>query len=409
MTFQPLLLAHARSKRSHLVLLTPSGSLFLLRRQSWRLHTGMARAAKQSIALFWLLFGLLVHQTPLSRGSETPGGCSGHFVLEDSTAKLVIQQYVNTTGSVVECRYAFEAPQHSGLLVIANDIRAVNDAEIPGCPVAIYNNAEASGDPVYSLCGHYATLTIPVPASVAVVVYKPEFNGEPYTLTLDLQVVLTGGSNLRACGDSRLSAVPAVPVRYSVGFRADAGSKDASDFCDLNATSKDVGETLGTKCVLTSEGVCNYEVLLSDGSVAESAESIDLADAGGSATVRLHTAGITGVLVTSLPAGFVPLSSLEPPPTVVPPEEATSNSPYSTTGIASSTETAVEITTGASVSSSTETSTDNVGNDDVEVVVDSPPSLWDRMTSWFVDTWETVKNAVTCAFKTVGDWFRSWF
>lgn len=239
------------------------------------MRVGMTHAPKQSIVWFWPLLPLVLHAPTLSGGSEPPGDCSGRFVLEDSTVKLILQQYINSTENAVDCRYTFEAPEKSGLLVIANDIRAVNDGEIPGCPVSIYGNVDARGEPVFSLCGHYSTLTIPVPSSAALVVYKPEFLGTPYTLTLDLQVASTGGSNLRACGDSQLNAVSAVPVRYSLGFRADAGSGDASDFCDLNVTSKD--ETLGTKCVLTSDGVCSYEVLLSNGSAAELVDFVDLA------------------------------------------------------------------------------------------------------------------------------------
>ncbi|KAL3226568.1 hypothetical protein MRX96_024906 [Rhipicephalus microplus] len=158
----------------------------------------MAHALKQSLVWFWPLLASVLYGSTLCGGTEPPEECSGWFVLEDSTIKLMLQQYVNSTEYAVECRYTFEAPENSGLLVIANDIRAVNDGEIPGCPVSIYGNVDARGEPVFSLCSHYYTLTIPVPSPVALVVYKPEFLGTPYTLTLDLQVVSTGGSNLRA-------------------------------------------------------------------------------------------------------------------------------------------------------------------------------------------------------------------
>ncbi|XP_077538383.1 uncharacterized protein LOC144150951 [Haemaphysalis longicornis] len=382
----------------------------------------------------WLVLVLLTHGTPPCRGSATTGDCFGRFVVEDSTVRLYIQQYVNSSDSVVECRYEFVAPEKSGLLIIAKDIRAVNDAEIPGCPVAIYNNAEASGEPVVSLCGHYSTMTIPVTTPLALVVYKPEFNGEPYTLTLDLQAALTGGSNLRACGDSELSAVPAVPVMYSVGFRADSGSGDASDFCDLNVTAR--GGTLGAECVLTSDGVCSYEVLLSDGSDAESPASVDLAAVGGSATVRLHPADITGVLIASYPAEFEPVTSLEPPPVVSPSEDVTtgaaSDAPITD---ASANATSAEDLTSTSVvaltnstagvplnetGSSNETSTvvpDDDGDDGddggsvirVIIIDNSPPSFWHRTSNWFSDTWTTMKYTSLFTLRSFDRWFWSWF
>lgn len=375
---------------------------------------------------------LLVLGTPSCHGSEGLGDCSGRFVVEDSTVKLTVQQLVNSTDSLVECRFIFEAPHDSGLLVFANDIRAVNDSEIPGCPVTIYSNEDASGDPVVSLCGHYATMTIPVPSSVALVVYKPEFNGVPYTLTMDLQVTLTGGSNLRACGDSQVAAVSAVPIKYSVGFRADAGSGDASDFCDLNVTSEDSGETLGTRCVLTSEGVCDYAVLVNNGSVAESADSVDLAAVGGSATVRLHPAGITGVLVTVLPAGFVPLTSLQPYPVVLPPEDGTTNdtdvNETSTEGPLVSIDLAMNetatpmwnvtdynVTTGldaANASTSGGSDDDDDDDDDIipVIIIDyTPTTFWGRTTHWFSETWTTMYYTVTFTYRSFETWVASWF
>lgn len=396
------------------------------------------------ISCLLLVLVFLVLGTPLCHGSETMSDCSGRFYVEDSTVKLIVQQFVNSTDSLVECRYIFEAPRDSGLLVFANDIRAVHDYEIPGCPVTIYNNANASGDPVVSLCSHYATMTIPVPSSVALVVYKPEFNGKPYTLTLDLQVTLTGGTNLRACGDSHINAVSIVPMKYSVGFRADAGSGDASDFCDLNVTSKDNDETLGTNCVLTSEGVCNYEVLVSNGSAAKSADSIDLAAVGGLATVRLHPAGITGVLVSNLPAGFVPLTSLQPPIAVSPPEETVTGS-SGATNAADVSETSTEGPAGSLVTlgtdlamNETETPMLNVtdyntttgvdaanastvgDNDDIDdddddnvihviIIDDTPTTFWRRTTHWFSETWTTMYYTVTFTYRSFETWVLSWF
>ncbi|XP_075527515.1 uncharacterized protein LOC142559767 [Dermacentor variabilis] len=393
----------------------------------------------------FLLLLVLVLATPLCRGSEAMGDCSGRFHVEDSTVKLYVQQFLNSTRSLVECRYIFEAPRDSGLLVFANDIRAVHDSDIPGCPVTIYNNANASGEPVVSLCEHYATMTIPVPSSVALVVYKPQFNGTPYTLTLDLQVTLTGGTNLRACGDSYINALSIVPMQYSVGFRADAGSGDTSDFCDLNVTSKDSDETLGTNCVLTSDGVCNYEVLVNNGSAAESAGSVDLDVFGGSATVRLHPAGITGVLVSTLPAGFVPLTSLQPPPAVSPPEETVTASSGATNG-ADVNETSTEGPAGSLVSLDTDlamneteapmlnvsdyntttgvdaanTSTtggnDDTNNDDddgnvihVIIIDDTPTTFWRRTTHWFSETWTTMYYTVTFTYRSFETWVWSWF
>lgn len=372
---------------------------------------------------------LLVLGTPLCHGLEPGLGiCSGRFAVEDSTVKLTVQQFVNSTDSLVECRFIFDAPHDSGFLIFANDIRAVNDYEIPGCPVTVYSKEDASGDPVVSLCGHYATMTIPVPSSVALVVYKPDFNGVPYTLTMDLQVTLTGGSNLRTCGDSQINAVSTVPIKYSVGFRADAGSGDASDFCDLSVTSEDRGETLGTRCVLTSEGVCDYVVLVNNGSVAESADLVDLAAVGGSATVRLHPAGITGVLVNTLPAGFVPLASLEPSPVVSPPEDvvtndanvnATSEGPLVSIDLTTNeTETPTlnvtyyNVTTGLDAANENTTGGDDDDDDDMihVIIIDyTPTTIWGRTRHWFSDTWTTMYYTVTFTYMSFESWVRSWF
>ncbi|XP_077558005.1 uncharacterized protein LOC144173463 [Haemaphysalis longicornis] len=382
---------------------------------------------------FWVVFVLVA---VLGYGFTTASDCSGRFALEDSTVKLLIQQYVNSTESVVECRFVFEGPQDSGFLLFANDITAVNDAEIPGCPAVIYDNADASGSPVFSLCGHYNTQTIPVISPLALVVYKPDFQGEPYTLTLDLQVALTGGSNLRSCGDSEIKTVPEVPLLYSVGFREDSGSGDAEEFCDLKVTGLSHGQTLGTECILTSDGVCRYDVLLSNGSVAESPNSVDLDAVGGEAVVRLFPAGITGVLIARVPSGFVAVTSLDPP--LLPSTEAPDSS-LATVGTNSGGEALTQDSENASVTAAAGTSMDETDGpvvestseesaqsgatsstntavecSDVDTEVntenhDSKPTIWQRMGDWFSNAWTTVKNGVCSAFNTVKNWFKNLF
>lgn len=328
----------------------------------------------------------MVRGLPLVPASGATDNCSGYFVVEDSTVKLFVQQYVNSSEDAVECRYTFQAPRKSGLLIIANDIRAVNDGEIPGCPVSIYNNDGAYGDPLFSLCGHYTTMTIPVPSPLALLVYKPELKGTGYTFTLDLQVASTGGSHLRACGDSQLNVLSLVPIRYSVGFRADAGSDDASNSCDINVRSTNAHETLGTNCVLTSDGVCNYDVLLGDGSAAPSKDYVDLATGGGSATVRLHPAGISGVLISKVPAGFVPVSFLEPPLTLDFAEESISS--------------ATDLPGDSNVDETHVSNVQTVINDDAD------PGLWNSTKHWFRKAWKSAKNAAKSAFRSVRNWFN---
>lgn len=397
----------------------------------------MTRLVKQFriISPLWVVFVLVTY---LGYGFITAtSDCSGRFALEDSTVKLLIQQYVNSTEGEVECRFVFEGPQDSGLLLFANDITAVKDAEIPGCPVVVYDNADASGSPVISLCGHYITQVIPVISPVAIVVYKPDFQGEPYTLTLDLQVALTGGANLRSCGNSEITTVSEVPLLYSVGFRADSGSGDAQEFCDLNVTSRSQGQTLGAECVLTSDGVCRYDVLLSNGSVANPAEIVDLDGVGGSAVVRLFPAGITGVLISSAPAGFVGVTSLDPP--LLPSTETSSESSLTTVATNSGGETTTQNSESTSMTVATSPSTETDGEmvtttsdessqseatsstntavecSDVDNTEDSPESddsgrtVWQKMGDWFSDAWTTVKNGVTSAFNTVKNWFKNLF
>ncbi|KAL3226569.1 hypothetical protein MRX96_024907 [Rhipicephalus microplus] len=310
---------------------------------------------------------LLVLGTPLCHGLEPGLGiCSGRFAVEDSTVKLTVQQFVNSTDSLVECRFIFDAPHDSGFLIFANDIRAVNDYEIPGCPVTVYSKEDASGDPVVSLCGHYATMTIPVPSSVALVVYKPDFNGVPYTLTMDLQVTLTGGSNLRTCGDSQINAVSTVPIKYSIGFRADAGSGDASDFCDLSSTP-----------------------------------------------FRRDSS---------------PLASLEPSPVVSPPEDvvtndanvnATSEGPLVSIDLTTNeTETPTlnvtyyNVTTGINAANENTTGGDDDDDDDMihVIIIDyTPTTIWGRTRHWFSDTWTTMYYTVTFTYMSFESWVRSWF
>ncbi|KAL1438607.1 hypothetical protein MTO96_047964 [Rhipicephalus appendiculatus] len=338
----------------------------------------MARALNQARSHYQLWLLLTFCEKLLVPASTA--NCYGHFVVEDSTVKLFVQQRVNSSEDAVECRYTFEAPPKSGLLIIANDIRAVNDGEIPGCPVSIYSNDDGHGDPLFSLCGHYTTVTIPVPSPSSLLVYKPVFRGTAYTLTLDLQVASTGESSSRACGDSRLNTVSIVPVKYSVGFRADSG--DASDFCDINVRSTTAHETLSTNCVITGKGVCNYDVLLGDGSVAPRKDYVDLEASGGSATVRLHPAGTSGVLISKVPAGFEPVTFLKLPPSLVFGDElfpnATSDSSVNETDVLAA-QTAVD---------------------------DVAPGLWNRTKHLFRNVWQSVKNAANSILGSVRNWFN---
>ncbi|XP_037526815.1 uncharacterized protein LOC119404341 [Rhipicephalus sanguineus] len=342
----------------------------------------MTSALKQARSHYQLwLFLTLCEKLLIPASAGATADCSGHFVIEDSTVKLFVQQHVNSSEDATECRYTFQAPPKSGLLIIANDIRAVNDGEIPGCPVSIYSNDDGHGDPLFSLCGHYSTVTIPVPSHSSLLVYKPVFRGTAYTLTLDLQVASTGESNLRACGDSRLNTVSIVPVRYSVGFRADSG--DTSDFCDVNVRSTTAQETLSINCVLTSNGVCNYDVLLRDGSAAPSKNYVDLEASGGSATVRLHPAGTSGVLISKIPAEFEPVTFLKHPPSFVFGEGSFPN-----------------VTSDSSINET------NVSTVQTTTVDDVAPGLWNRTKQWFRKAWKSVKNAAESTVRSVRNWFN---
>ncbi|KAH9372792.1 hypothetical protein HPB48_022688 [Haemaphysalis longicornis] len=355
--------------------------------------TNMTQLVKQfKITIpFWVVFVLVA---VLGYGFTTASDCSGRFALEDSTVKLLIQQYVNSTESVVECRFVFEGPQDSGFLLFANDITAVNDAEIPGCPAVIYDNADASGSPVFSLCGHYSTQTIPV-------------------------ISPTRPSRLQA----RLS-------------RQIHGSGDAEEFCDLKVTGLSHGQTLGTECILTSDGVCRYDVLLSNGSVAESPNSVDLDAVGGEAVVRLFPAGITGVLIARVPSGFEAVTSLDPP--LLPSTEAPDSS-LATVGTNSGGEALTQDSANASVTAAAGTLMDETDGpvvestseesaqsgatsstntavecSDVDTEVnpenhDSKPTIWQRMGDWFSNAWTTVKNGVCSAVNTVKNWFKNLF
>ncbi|XP_037287786.2 uncharacterized protein LOC119180757 [Rhipicephalus microplus] len=337
----------------------------------------MARALKKARSHYHSLLLLTLCKKLLVPASTA--SCSGHFVIEDSTVKLFLQQRINSSEDTVECRYKFEAPPKSGLLMIANDIRAVNDGEIPGCPVGIYSNDDGHGDPLFSLCGHYTTMTIPVPSHSSLIVYKPTYKGTAYTLTLDLQVASTGESNFRACGDSRLDTVSIVSVRYSVGFRADSG--DAPDFCDIKVRNTSAQETLSTKCVLTSSGVCKYDVLLVNGSAAASKEYVDLEASNGSATVRLHPAGTSGVLITKIPAVFEPVTLLKPPPSLVFGEDFFPNA----------SDWSVNVT--------------NVSSG-LTAVDDVAPGLWNRTKHLVRNVWQTVKDAAESILVRIRSWFN---
>ncbi|KAH9372602.1 hypothetical protein HPB48_019121 [Haemaphysalis longicornis] len=344
-----------------------------------------------------IFLNLLTAKALLSHASQVNPGCSGRFTVEGSTLKLLIQQYVNSSEDAVECSYAFEAPQDSGLLVFANDITAVRDAEIPGCPVTIYDNADGSGQPVMSLCGHYRTQVIPVTTTLAFVVYKPEFYSVPYTLTLDLEVVSSGGKNLRTCGNSELRVVPTVPLKYSVGFRADSNPGRASDFCDLNVSSAD-NATMTATCILTSEGVCSYKVL-SDVAVQESEDTVDLATVGGLATVRLFPASETGVLYLTSPAGFAPLTSLDPVDSHA--MRSGKNGTWGSLGEVTEVETTVVETNAGENADSDEEESSNSDS--------SAPTIWSSITGWINDAWTTTKNTVSSAVSTVTGWIKGLF
>ncbi|EEC13563.1 hypothetical protein IscW_ISCW021690 [Ixodes scapularis] len=244
-----------------------------------------------------------------------PQQCSGTFHVHSTQVTLFIQQNVTSQDDVIDCQFTFVAPEDSGLLFFINDITAIDDGEIPGCPVEIYGNV--AEPPVTSLCGHYPTLVVPVTSSKAVVFYRPVYQGSPYTLTVDLQVTTSDDVPTQLCADAELYAVPSVPLKYDIVFRDDGGSHDAEEFCEIKVFSSDADESLKTRCLLTSDGVCRYEVRLNNGSVlAEADQVVGIADAGGEVTVRLYPSGLAGVLGLTLPAEFEPVDKLERPPSV---------------------------------------------------------------------------------------------
>ncbi|CAN8004255.1 unnamed protein product, partial [Ixodes hexagonus] len=195
------------------------------------------------------------------QGQETisaPQECSGTFKVHSTQLTLLIQQHVASQDGVFNCQYVFEAPEGAGLLVFANGITAIDDGEIPGCPVEIYDGDKLAA----SLCGHYETTIIPVSSPKATVTYRPEYHGSPYTLTLDLQVTRSDDDTSVLCADAELHTVPSVPVRYGVVLRDDGSANGAEPTCDYKVVSNSADETLKTDCLLTSDGNCTYEVLL---------------------------------------------------------------------------------------------------------------------------------------------------
>ncbi|XP_040067500.1 uncharacterized protein LOC115323152 [Ixodes scapularis] len=262
-----------------------------------------------------ILFVAFFCSTREAQGQETitaPQECSGTFKVHSTQVTLLVQQRVTSRDDVVNCQYVFEAPESAGLLVFANGITAIDDGEIPGCPVTIY---DGDNQQVSSLCGHYDTAVIPVSSSRVTVAYRPEYQGSPYTLTLDLQVTRSDDDTSVLCADAELHAVPSVPVKYDVVLRDDGSASDDEQVCDYKVVSNAVNETLKTGCLLTSGGDCSYEVLLSNGSQLDPAPGlISLAEVGGQVTVRLHPRSLSGVLALTLPGDFEPVFSLERPP-----------------------------------------------------------------------------------------------
>ncbi|KAG0414816.1 hypothetical protein HPB47_008018 [Ixodes persulcatus] len=262
-----------------------------------------------------ILFVAFFCSTREAQGQETittPPECAGTFKVHSTQVTLLVQQRVVSQDDVFNCQYVFEAPESAGLLVFANGITAIDDGEIPGCPVKIY---DGDNQQVSSLCGHYDTTIIPVSSPRVTVAYRPEYQGSPYTLTLDLQVTRSDDDTSVLCADAELYAVPSVPVKYGVVLRDDGSASDDEQICDYKVVSNAVNETLKTGCLLTSGGDCAYEVLLSNGSqLGQAPGLISLAEVGGEATVRLHPRSLSGVLTLTLPGDFEPVFSLERPP-----------------------------------------------------------------------------------------------
>lgn len=263
-----------------------------------RLQLGLA-------AIFFCL------SAPPGAAEEVASGrdaCSGFFQVQSAQVSLYIQQKVTSERDLFACQYTFEGPEGSRLLVFANDTRNVDDGEIPGCPIQIHDGADQTTH-LASLCGHYEAQAILVSGPTAIVTYKPEFNGIPYTVTVDLRVSFSGGHATASCGDTELSVVPAVPVRYQVVFKNDDNYDGGQESCDIQISSSDKNESLGVSCTLTSSGECDYEILKEDGSVLHDPTEVTQLDGG--LTVRLRPGAEAGVLSLIMPGDFVPSDRLE--------------------------------------------------------------------------------------------------
>ncbi|XP_040067499.1 uncharacterized protein LOC8035575 [Ixodes scapularis] len=328
-----------------------------------------------------------------------PQQCSGTFHVHSTQVTLFIQQSVTSQDDVIDCQFTFVAPEDSGLLFFINDITAIDDGEIPGCPVEIYGNV--ADPPVTSLCGHYPTLVVPVTSSKAVVFYRPVYQGSPYTLTVDLQVTTSDDVPTQLCADAELYAVPSVPLKYDIVFRDDGGSHDAEEFCEIKVFSSDAEESLKTWCLLTSDGICRYEVRLNNGSVlAEADQVVGIADAGGEVTVRLYPSGLAGVLGLTLPAEFEPVDKLERPPSV--PTESSAN-------VTVSADVDFNVTDSIAIEDTTTVGDDAEGpSGDGCSSNETPSTIWGKTKKFFNDAgcaitsaWNTVTSAVSSAFNVV--------
>uniref|UniRef100_A0A6B0VCR3 Putative secreted protein n=2 Tax=Ixodes ricinus TaxID=34613 RepID=A0A6B0VCR3_IXORI len=328
-----------------------------------------------------------------------PQQCSGTFRVHSTQVTLFIQQNVTSENDVLDCQFTFVAPGDSGLLFFVNDITAIDDGEIPGCPVEIYG--DVADPPVTSLCGHYPTLVVPVTSSKAVVLYRPVYQGSPYTLTVDLQVTTSDDVTTQLCADAELYAVPSVPLKYGIVFRDDGGSHDAEEFCEIKVFSSDADESLKTRCLLTSDGVCRYEVRLNNGSVLPEADQVvGITDARGEVTVRLYPSGLAGVLGLTLPAEFEPVDKLETPPSV--PTESSANVTVSADVDFNVTDSIVTEETTTVGGGSEGTSGDGCGSNE------TPSTIWGKTKKFFDDAgcaitsaWNTVTSAVAGAFDVV--------
>lgn len=359
-----------------------------------------------SIAAFLCSASLCASKDTIS----APQQCSGTFRVHSTQVTLLVQQNVTSQDDAVDCLFTFEAPTGSGLLFFVNDIRAIDDGEIPGCPVEIYG--DPAEPPVMPLCKHYGTTVVPVTSSKAVVSYRPVYQGSPYTLTVDLQVTTSEDVTTQLCADAEINAVPSVPLKYGIVFRNDdgGGSHDTEEFCEIKVFSSAADESLRTRCSSTDDKECRYQVVLNNGSVlAEADQDIGIADAGGGVTVKLYPVGSAGVLSLTLPAGFEPVDKLERPPWA-PSANATQGADEDL-NVTESVSPGVDESTGDGGCGSGETPSTIWGKtkkffDDAGCAI---VSAWDTVVSGVTSAFDTVASAVTSAWDSVTSWFGSWF